>query len=226
MSNPYQDDTGTNRNLLGITDRHELQKTEYDLTAFRARQLAENPVQGAYDLDHLKAIHRHLFQDVYGWAGKERTLNFSKAVESQPGWKAVFARTDEIASVVGEVAKGLAERGNLKGLDKPAFVEALTDVYVRLNFAHPFPEGNGRTTRVLLNQIAAVAGHKLDFERVPKEEWNRAAALSVGLTHRIEPGMKQPASLRLVKQVFDKITDPHLDVTKSPDTASGREPGR
>lgn len=208
MSHPYQDDSGTNRNLLGITDRRQLQKVEYQLTNARRTELIETPIQGAYDMVHLKAIHRHLFQDVYGWAGKERTVNFSKLVESRPGWKAVFARTDEISVVVERVAQEIAARNKLKGLDRPAFVEAISDVYVRLNHAHPFPEGNGRTTQTLLVQLANEAGRELDFGRVNKDEWNRAAALAVGLTHRIEPGLKTPPDKQPIRQVFDKITDP------------------
>ncbi len=226
MSHPYQDESGTNRNLLGITDRQQLQKVEYQLTNARRSELVETPIQGAYDMEHLKAIHRHLFQDVYGWAGKERTVNFSKMVESRPGWKAVFARTDEIGTIVDQVAQEIAARNNFKGLDKPAFVEAMSDVYVRLNRAHPFPEGNGRSTQTLMVQLAKEAGHELDFGRVHKDEWNRAAALAVGLTHRMEPGMKSPPDMQPIRQVFDKITDPAREQDRVPDRTRDRGPER
>lgn len=226
MSHSYQDESGTNRNLLGITDRQALHKIEYEFTAVRGRQLAENPIPGAYDMEHLKAIHRHLFQDVYGWAGQQRTVNFSKMVESRPGWKAVFARTEEIGVIVDQVAQEVAARNTFKGLDKPAFVEAMADVYVRLNRAHPFPEGNGRSTQTLLSQLAKEAGHELDFGRVHKDEWNRAAALAVGLAHRMEPGLKAPPDMQPIRQVFGKITDPVREQDRAQDRTRDRGPER
>jgi cell filamentation protein len=224
VSNPYLHDGGTHRNLLGIVDRKQLHQKEYLITTARSDQLIANPIVGAYDLRHLKAIHRHLFQDVYGWAGKERTVNFSKGVESRPGWKAVFARTEEIEPTLAKVADDIAMRGGLKGLSKPEFVAALTEVYVKVNFAHPFPEGNGRATQSMLSQLAKAAGHELDFSRAPRDEWNRAAAVSLGLTHRVEPSMKQAADLLPIRRVFEKITDPSLETERSPGKA--RDSGR
>ena len=108
----------------------------------------------------------------------------------------------------------------------PAFVDAISDVYVRLNRAHPFPEGNGRSTQTLMAQLAKEAGHELDFGRVHKDEWNRAAALAVGLTHRMEPGLKAPPDMQPIRQVFDKITDPAREQDRAQDRTRDRGPER
>ena len=71
--------TSVLRNLLGIRDPQELEKVERQLV--RERPLEDIP-KGDFDLRHLKAIHHHLFQDVYEWAGKIRTVEISKG-ESQ-----------------------------------------------------------------------------------------------------------------------------------------------
>ena len=66
------------RNKLNITDKNELFEAEKELTAIRLRELQENPVKGKFDFKHLKAIHKYIFQDIYDWAGMERTVEIGK----------------------------------------------------------------------------------------------------------------------------------------------------
>lgn len=66
------------KNKLNITDKDDLFEAEKELTAIRLRELQENPVKGKYDFEHLKNIHKYIFQDVYEWAGKERTVEIGK----------------------------------------------------------------------------------------------------------------------------------------------------
>lgn len=76
----YIPSTRTLRNLLGgndnpdgMLDPVELERIELELVAIRMAELAKAPIVGKFDLTHMKAIHRHLFQDVYEWAGEIRT---------------------------------------------------------------------------------------------------------------------------------------------------------
>ena len=71
--------TGVFRNRLGITDRAELAAAERTLTGVRVDQLRRRRVAGRYDLDHLRAFHWTIFQDVYPWAGQLRTVLIVKA---------------------------------------------------------------------------------------------------------------------------------------------------
>ena len=57
------------KNKLNITDSNELFEAEKELTAIRLRELQGNPIKGNFDFNHLKAIHKYIFQDVYDWAG-------------------------------------------------------------------------------------------------------------------------------------------------------------
>ena len=68
------------RNRLGIADVDTLRVAENDLLEVRLAELREHPesVARTYDLEHLKALHRHLFQDVYDWAGELRTVGLAK----------------------------------------------------------------------------------------------------------------------------------------------------
>ena len=63
------------RNKAGIREQVALDAFEADVTAVRMLELTENPLPGAFDLPHIRAMHRYLFQDVYGWAGELRTVD-------------------------------------------------------------------------------------------------------------------------------------------------------
>jgi cell filamentation protein len=71
---------GVLRNRLGITDRALLRAAEYSAVALRLAELAEGPanVPHTFDADHICAIHRYLFQDLYEWAGEYRTVDMGR----------------------------------------------------------------------------------------------------------------------------------------------------
>ncbi|MEV8287058.1 hypothetical protein [Streptomyces niveus] len=73
---------GVLRNKLGITDHQLLATAEADITRARLVMLAERPLHGAYDLDHLQAFHASVFGDIYPWAGELRTVNIAKRTAS------------------------------------------------------------------------------------------------------------------------------------------------
>jgi cell filamentation protein len=176
----YSDSNGVPFNLRGITKKDELKRAEYNATSLRAIELRKAPIHGNYDLDHLQKIHYHLFQDIYEWAGKIRTKNFYK--KDSYGWCSDFADSSAIADIANEISMFIRERNNLKGLDKEAFVDVFTQISVRLNEMHPFPEGNGRSARILLRQLAHEAGYDLKTEKCTGKEWNVASARSMTQT--------------------------------------------
>lgn len=159
---PYIDPaTGILRNLLGATTQDELDAAEADVTAARFVELMLDPVKPTGDELHLQEIHRRLFQDVYDWAGRFRTIEISKGgTDFVP---VALLRT-------GFAFLHLAEANNLRGLTAEAFTKALAVHFDEVNFLHPFREGNGRTQRILWEQVAAAAGHPLDFRALTAEE--------------------------------------------------------
>ena len=66
------------KNKLNITNAEELFETEKELTIIRLQELQKNPIKGNFDFKHLKDIHEYIFQDLYDWAGKERTVEIGK----------------------------------------------------------------------------------------------------------------------------------------------------
>ena len=159
------------RNRPGLRDAQQLQQYEYRRTAERALGLFEQPVSGAFDLDHLKRIHRHLFQDVYDWAGQIRTVSIAKDTST-------FAMPSQIESYGRKVFDGLAREKHLQGLGLEAFADRLAFHFSEINAVHPFREGNGRTTRVFVADLARQAGYTVDYARVEPAQWNDAARAS------------------------------------------------
>jgi len=207
--NPYFDAaTGVPYNKLGITDRQQLAAAEYRLTNLRGAELNASPLEGRFDLDHLRGIHRHLFQDVYEWAGRERTINFSKRDPSDPRWKSVFAGHELIPVIAESVSRDLGAWNYLKGLTPHDFVNKITVAYIKLNHMHGFPEGNGRSTQAFIKQLAEGAGYTIDYRKVDSQDWNTAAARSMPQIHVDDPTRERLQDPRLIRAVFDRITAP------------------
>lgn len=102
-------ESGVLKNRLGITDQALLEAAEADFVAERSRELSQTPLAGRFDLAHLQAIHRHLFGDVYEWAGELRDVDLSKGANR-------FAHHAHIASAAAPIFKKLAAENHLAGL--------------------------------------------------------------------------------------------------------------
>jgi cell filamentation protein len=189
-------------NRLDIRDQQHLRRIEYAAANARLRELIAKPMPGKFDLNHLRAIHKHLLGDVYAWAGQTRDEAFKgqEVVFTKGG--TLFAMHSELKPAADKLFATLAKEGHLRGLrnDKNGFVERLSHYYVELNKVHPFPEGNGRATQLFLAQLAREAGYRLDFGKIDKAKWNLAARESAAG----RPGM--------VVDAFSRIVSPHRAV--------------
>jgi cell filamentation protein len=160
---PYLDQhTGILTNLIGARTAAELAAAEADLVAVRTLQLFRHPPAPTRDLVELQAIHRHLFQDVYPWAGQLRTVDLRKTVPgAQP-----FLPVSMITRSAGFVFDQLRQDRYLQHLDRDRFIERLAYHYDQVNYLHPFREGNGRTQRFFFDSLAVAAGWWLDWTQV------------------------------------------------------------
>lgn len=155
-------DGRTLRNLVGARTPNELRQIEDDLVEARALTLRASGLPSGYDLEGLRSVHRHLFQDVYAWAGDVRTVSIRKGPE---GW---FARRDQIRPALEQVAEHLRLTDNLRAVDARHVPRDLAQVYNIVNQVHPFREGNGRTQREFVTALARESGHHLDWTRVTR----------------------------------------------------------
>jgi len=146
-------------NKFGLRDGQTLAEVEAVVVPAKAAMWETQPLCETFDLEHYKAIHRWLFEDLYEWAGQIRTVDLSKK-------GTLFCPAKEIDYVSQAVFARLKAEKFLVGLPKPEFIMQLTDFYQRTNELHPFREGNGRTQRVFLSQLCRHAGYHLDFSKL------------------------------------------------------------
>ena len=151
---------GVLKNRLNLRKQADLEAFEAEITAQRATEPL--PV-GRLSSAHYRAIHRHLFQDVYDWAGTIRTVRISKGGNA-------FCYPEHINREMRRLFASLAERKCFRGLSADAFAAEATHFLAELNAIHPFREGNGRTQLSFLTLLADQAGHPLQLQRLdPKE---------------------------------------------------------
>jgi cell filamentation protein len=167
---------GTNvlRNIAGLRNPEQLAAFETAKTAQRIYELQGHPVSGSFDASHLKAIHRHIFQDVFPWAGQFRTtvLGKTEGVGLPVTW---FTPPHLIAREADRIFGWLLRLNLLGGLDQIEFAQGCAALLARLNNLHPFREGNGRTQRLFVEALARRSGHELHFEVVSKERMVQAS---------------------------------------------------
>lgn len=83
------------KNKLNVKDATKAQELENRLSFYRIKELIEKPLAGKFDYQHLQAIHRHIFQDIYEWAGKPRTINISKAESLLDGYSVAYPNPND-----------------------------------------------------------------------------------------------------------------------------------
>ncbi len=123
----------------------------------RLYELGRRGVTGKFDLFHLREIHRYIFQDVFPWAGELRQVGMSK-VGGAP-----FAYPAYIVPALTELLGELKSEGFLMGLDRLSFSQRAAYYLGEINAVHPFREGNGRTQREFVRQLALHGGHTLSW---------------------------------------------------------------
>ena len=147
----------TLENKFGLTSSADLAREEEFVSKKRAVELFENSVLDslpAGKFSTLQAIHKYLFEDIYDFAGELRTVNIAKGNF--------------------RFAPLLYLQAALESIDKmpQASFDEIIEKYVEMNIAHPFREGNGRSTRIWLDCIFKnELGKVVDWSKVDKEDY-------------------------------------------------------
>lgn len=189
---PYIDpDTGILRNLVGAKSYLELSNAEGELVAARTNELLScSPFVPVGALEDFCKIHAFLFQDIYEWAGRPRTVEIRKNVEGSEFFLPSCNIGMGFAWAKGELDKDQC----LHSMDRAQFVERLAYHFDNYNFIHPFREGNGRVQRLFWTLLCHSAGYDLDWRRVSGEENDEASRLAAEKT-----------DLSGLVEMFDKI---------------------
>jgi cell filamentation protein len=139
--------------------------------------------RGNLSVSHYRSIHRHLFQDVYRWAGRFRTVRTHKGGST-------FCYPEYIAGQMKDLFSGLKGADYLSGLNADEYAREAAHFLAILNAIHPFREGNGRTQNVFLALMGARAGHALDLSRLDGAAFRSATIESFG-------GSEEPLTRRI-----------------------------
>lgn len=152
-------------NKYGIKNYEELIEIEKIITSSVWQDISEGKIKinKTFDYKHLKSLHRELFKEIYEWAGKERTVDISKA-------GTLFCRAMFIEEEANRIFSRLKKDNFFKDIkDKIEFSERLGQVFLDINMLHPFREGNGRSQRLFISDLARENGYDLEWENISKE---------------------------------------------------------
>ena len=175
-------------NKLGILDSGDLANTEERLTKIKAIELFESGYLDTLEVgtfDALSKIHKFLFDEIYEFAGKVRTVNIAKG-------------SFRFAPVM--YLKNALE--SIDNMPESSFDE-IVEKYVEMNIAHPFREGNGRSTRIWLDLIfKKELGVVVDWSKVDKEDYllamERSPIRDIEIKHILKNALTEDVNNRLI----------------------------
>ena len=164
---------GTNvlKNKVGASTLKELAQAEEDATYLRLWELEQQPIRGRFDLEHLCAIHKYIFQDIYEWAGETRNVNISKGNS--------FCEYRNIPSSAKDIFRRYFPECYDARNDKDKFIERLAFHYGSVNILHPFREGNGRAQREFARELCLKCGYVFDLSVTTHKEMLDASVYSL-----------------------------------------------
>ncbi|MDI2111733.1 Fic/DOC family protein [Commensalibacter nepenthis] len=170
MDDPYIDKkTGLLKNNIQATTQKQLEAFELGWTDIRAQKLNERTViHSNFDLNYAKELHKTLFQDVYPWAGEIRTVDIQKE-------DTLFYPNQKIEVAFDILSNEIKKQNYLQGSSPDKFAKSASLYMGLINAIHPFREGNGRTQRMFINDLAKVNGYKIEFDKVSSKDMREAS---------------------------------------------------
>ena len=178
--------TGVLRNKLGITDPAVLSRAATDSTALRLAELHASPIRGGFDSTHLQAIHHHIYQDLYDWAGQLRLIDAGNVPASQ------------VEKSLNSVLDRYNRENHLKGLSAEEWAHSASAYLYDLGTIQPFLAGNEIALHEFAVELARKNNLSLQWDATPD-----IASDSIALLSQAE----QSANLRrLIMLAMD--TDP------------------
>jgi cell filamentation protein len=159
-------------NKQNIRDYNLLEEADSRYTTQRLLELQTNPIEGNFDLDHVKNIHYYIFQDLYYFAGKLREEDIIKG-------NTHFAKYQYIETSAIKLFEELKEENYLIGTSFNQFSEKASYYMAELNIIHPFREGNGRTIREFIRILALKNGYQIKWNSINQKTLFKASVESV-----------------------------------------------
>lgn len=165
------------KNKLNLKNKEKLEEAERYITKLRQMDLEKYPIDGKFDLEHLKKIHKKLFSDIYYFAGELRTIEISKK-----GSQFCYTRflNDQGIDILNEIQK----ENYYQDLEKKEYLEKIAILIGNLIHLHPFREGNGRTIREFIRELLLITGYEIDYSKSKASERLEAEILAYNCNYK------------------------------------------
>jgi cell filamentation protein len=152
------------RNKFNIRDNEKLSEIEKEIS-YKKRK--SKPKKGNFGYKHLQSLHKHLFAEIYPWAGETRKIEIAKS-------NTMFAVSHRIEPEINKLFNRLNQE-DLHECTQNELAYKLSEYFNEINAVHPFREGNGRTNRLFCSELAKKYGCKIDWKSMTKEEYINAS---------------------------------------------------
>ena len=159
-------------NKLDLKDTKSLHYYEAKITAVKSLDLRQKGITGNFDKTHYISIHKYLFEDIYPFAGEFRKENIAKG-------EFRFAMWEYIEPELDRLLEQLKNEKFLSNMGKEKIAKRLAFYLSELNVLHPFREGNGRTNREFIRQLALKNGYTLNLGKTKPQEILQASIESI-----------------------------------------------
>lgn len=150
-------------NRLNIKNADDLNEAEAKFTSQRYKSYQSRCHSSSdFNFEHLKHLHKHLFQDLYAWAGEIRDVDISKG-------NTRFCTASRIEPEAAKLFKLIPKLFESKHTG--SFIHNVSDIFCELNLLHPFREGNGRTLRFFFEELLYVLDYDVEWPEISQQEW-------------------------------------------------------
>lgn len=146
------------KNKLNIKNAETLKKYETKMVAFKLAAIRFEKIEKTFDEEHIKKIHKYLFEDIYEFAGQYRLENITKD-------NFRFSEYEYIPENLRKIVQKI-KLEEFKEMDFYKLLKKISEIMTDLNVLHPFREGNGRTIREFIRQLLNELGYDVDFSKV------------------------------------------------------------
>lgn len=192
-------------NLPGYTHFEAWKAAQAALVQFRMAELLRTPLPGRFDLHHLQAIHRHLTQDLYAWAGELRQADTGPGGAGLPHCRPQFIEA-QATRVFGD----LADMDFLTGRGRDTFSTGLAWVWGEATVLHPFRDVNTRSQFVFFSELSRKAGWAIDWSVIDPYVFGRARTVAMlgdesGLDALLHPALLPVEEVRRHNELRDRL---------------------
>ena len=197
-------------NKFDCRDEEKLREIEALSTGGNLAYLQLHPIKGKFDFKHLKKIHYFIFQDMFEWVGKIRTVDIGK--------NNLFCRVQFIETYAESVFGDFYSSCFDTRADRKEFIKVFAKHYADMNALHPFREGNGRAQREFSRELCYECGYVLDLTQTSHEEMLEASIQSFNTGNNdgfVEIFGKSIISIDEYKDYQSKLTSTLLILSKN-----------